>query len=154
MDRQVFFNVWPSEGGHLFWPPSMVYISVIIADILQITIFHMLDLCGSFHVLNILQNVQLMYCDLRLWRFVLLEYTKNPFKPHSNVFPSFTTRENPGFVVLSFFTHVEGEKMKCEVILPRNKLRGRTTEYCFYQALCKNCYLQFFQNFFYVSGIL
>ena len=30
-----------------FSPPSMVYISVIILHTLQITIFHMLDLCGQ-----------------------------------------------------------------------------------------------------------
>ena len=43
-DQKHFFCCWPSLGGHLFWPP-LVYISVIIAHILQITIFHMLDLC-------------------------------------------------------------------------------------------------------------
>ena len=30
-----------------FWPLSMVFISVIIICTLQITIFHMLDLCGQ-----------------------------------------------------------------------------------------------------------
>ena len=30
-----------------FWPPSMVYNSVIIIHTLQITIFHMLYLCGQ-----------------------------------------------------------------------------------------------------------
>ena len=30
-----------------FRPPSMVYISVIILQIVQITIFHMLNLCGQ-----------------------------------------------------------------------------------------------------------
>ena len=32
----------------------------------------------------ILQNAQFMYCDLRLYCFVLLDFTINPFKQHSN----------------------------------------------------------------------
>ena len=50
-------------------------------------------------------------------------------------FPSFSTRENPGFVELETLTLVEGEKMRCEVILRRNKIRGEITEHYFYHNL-------------------
>ena len=33
------------------------------------------------------------------------------------------------------FASIEGEKMKSEVILPSNEMRGKITEYCFYQTL-------------------
>ena len=42
------------------------------------------------------------------------------------------------------FTLMEGEKIKCEVILPRNEMRDEITEYCVYQILSINvlcCYL-------------
>ena len=33
------------------------------------------------------------------------------------------------------FTLVEGEKMICDVILPRNEVKGEITKYCIYQTL-------------------
>ena len=50
-------------------------------------------------------------------------------------FPNFFTRENPGFVELWNFTLIECEKMKCEVILLRNVMRGEIIQKCFYQTL-------------------
>ena len=39
------------------------------------------------------------------------------------------------FVDLRTFTFMEGEKMKCKIILPWNEIRGEITEYYFYQTL-------------------
>ena len=47
LKAKKFFLCWPSSGGHLFWPPSMVYISVIIYTYYKLQSFHMLDLCGQ-----------------------------------------------------------------------------------------------------------
>ena len=47
LSHKYFFNVGPPKEEILFWPPSMVFISDIITHILQIAIFHMLDLCGQ-----------------------------------------------------------------------------------------------------------
>ena len=43
------------------------------------------------------------------------------------------TREKPWFCWT--LTLAKGEKMKCEVILPRNEMKGEIIEYCFYQTL-------------------
>ena len=43
----------------------------------------------------------------------------------------FFTREKPGFVELWNVAPIEGEKMKCEVILLTNEMRGEMIKYCF-----------------------
>ena len=53
LKKQEFFKYCSSLGGHLFWPPSMVYISVIILHKLKITIFHCWTSVGSFYVLHL-----------------------------------------------------------------------------------------------------
>ena len=51
------------------------------------------------------------------------------------LFPNFFTRENPDFVEILTFTLIEGETMKCEVIFPRNEMRGEIVQYCSDQTL-------------------
>ena len=45
----------------------------------------------------------------------------------SRFFARFFTRVNLIFVELRTFTLMEGQQIKCEVILPKNEMRGENT---------------------------
>ena len=42
----------------------------------------------------------------------------------SGVLPRFFPKEKSGYFMLKTFTLVMGEKMRCEVILPRDEMKG------------------------------
>ena len=53
----------------------------------------------------------------------------------SRFVPKLFNKKKPSYVDLVFFTLAKAEKMKYEVIILRNEMRGGIAEYCFYQTL-------------------
>ena len=76
--KTCFFKLWPCYGEHLFWPPSMVYISVINTKILWITFLHNIDhLWAALSWLGLFQD--LCSSGTKLYSLTLLREHANSY---------------------------------------------------------------------------
>ena len=113
----IFFQMLALLRRAYFWPPSMVYISVINTQTLQITFLHDIDLLwAAFHVLHqhlsistICQSAEYILelnIHIQIWTIQLLIFTEKfsplvGFEPRTSPLPS---RYATNWAILAWIT--------------------------------------------------